>query len=152
MTAAQLLTIWHAECALAPGYLATSPQGVAFNQKGLKFNELALQRIGAAIEALAEPALPAADTIVLDSKCAKSASGNLWIDLEPADSLRVPSFTEVNKIGAPRFQCVFCSQCGQAFGPGDSGFSHCNSHKQLRAISWQEERALERADSPRSAS
>lgn len=27
-----------------------------------------------------------------------------------------------------RFQETFCSQCGGAFGPGDSGFSHCVDH------------------------
>lgn len=26
------------------------------------------------------------------------------------------------------FQSVWCSQCGGAFGPGDSGFSHCSQH------------------------
>lgn len=28
----------------------------------------------------------------------------------------------------PKFQETFCSQCGGAFGPGDSGFSHCDQH------------------------
>jgi hypothetical protein len=28
----------------------------------------------------------------------------------------------------PRFANVSCSQCGQDFGPGDHGFSHCISH------------------------
>ena len=27
-----------------------------------------------------------------------------------------------------KFQNVYCSQCGQGFGPGDSGFSHCRDH------------------------
>lgn len=30
--------------------------------------------------------------------------------------------------GSPRFPEVSCSQCGQSFGPGDHGFSHCSSH------------------------
>ena len=30
---------------------------------------------------------------------------------------------------APKFANVFCSQCGQEFGPGDHGFSHCANHK-----------------------
>ena len=30
---------------------------------------------------------------------------------------------------APKFANVFCSQCGQEFGPGDHGFSHCENHK-----------------------
>ena len=29
----------------------------------------------------------------------------------------------------PKFANVFCSQCGQEFGPGDHGFSHCENHK-----------------------
>lgn len=27
-----------------------------------------------------------------------------------------------------KFPEVFCSQCGEAFGPGDNGFSQCESH------------------------
>lgn len=27
-----------------------------------------------------------------------------------------------------RFAETFCSQCGGVFGPGDSGYSHCDSH------------------------
>lgn len=30
----------------------------------------------------------------------------------------------------PRFATTFCSQCGQDFGPGDHGFSHCRNHSQ----------------------
>lgn len=29
---------------------------------------------------------------------------------------------------AARFPEVSCSQCGQSFGPGESGFSHCIYH------------------------
>lgn len=78
-----------------------------------------------------ERTLPASDTITLDSLETSEAEartpGALWLDLPK-----------------PRFVNVICSNCGSAFGPGDSGFSHCESHKHLRAISWQEERALER--------
>lgn len=45
-----------------------------------------------------------------------------------------------------RFPNVICSNCGQAFGPGDSGFSHCQSHRHLRALSWNEERAIEQRE------
>ena len=27
-----------------------------------------------------------------------------------------------------KFQNTFCSQCGEEFGPGDSGYSHCQDH------------------------
>ncbi len=33
-----------------------------------------------------------------------------------------------------RFPITGCSQCGQTFGPGDSGFSHCKHHKGLRTL------------------
>ncbi len=29
---------------------------------------------------------------------------------------------------SPKFNTVSCSQCGSTFGPGDSGFSHCEDH------------------------
>ena len=28
----------------------------------------------------------------------------------------------------PKFEETFCSQCGKSFGPGDSGYSHCEDH------------------------
>ncbi|TAJ89686.1 SLOG family protein [Reyranella sp.] len=28
----------------------------------------------------------------------------------------------------PKFAETYCSQCGGSFGPGDSGFSHCDQH------------------------
>lgn len=28
-----------------------------------------------------------------------------------------------------RFQTVSCSQCGEEFGPRDSGYSHCEDHR-----------------------
>jgi len=30
-----------------------------------------------------------------------------------------------------KFPDVYCSNCGQAFGPGDNGFSHCENHAGL---------------------
>ncbi len=29
---------------------------------------------------------------------------------------------------APRFEKTHCSSCGGEFGPGDSGYSHCDQH------------------------
>ena len=29
---------------------------------------------------------------------------------------------------APKFPVTWCSRCGQEFGPGDHGFSHCENH------------------------
>jgi len=34
----------------------------------------------------------------------------------------------------PMFANTSCSQCGQSFGPGDHGFSHCSSHAGSRSI------------------
>lgn len=31
----------------------------------------------------------------------------------------------------PRYATVSCSQCGRDFGPGDHGFSHCDSHRKI---------------------
>ena len=28
-----------------------------------------------------------------------------------------------------KFQNTFCSQCGEEFGPGDHGYSHCSNHQ-----------------------
>lgn len=45
-----------------------------------------------------------------------------------------------------RFQNVFCSQCGQDFGPGEHGFSHCENHP-----GWKRDRMLKRKASARKA-
>ena len=31
-----------------------------------------------------------------------------------------------------KFKNISCSQCGEEFGPGNSGFSHCEDHKLVR--------------------
>jgi hypothetical protein len=33
-----------------------------------------------------------------------------------------------------RFNNTFCSHCGNAFGPGNEGFSHCENHAGLRSF------------------
>jgi hypothetical protein len=45
----------------------------------------------------------------------------------------------------PKFNETFCSQCGEAFGPGDSGYSHCQDHNppsatwyEVRYLAWHE--------------
>ena len=35
---------------------------------------------------------------------------------------------------APRFANVYCSGCGQKFGPGNAGFSRCTDHTVRRAL------------------
>lgn len=39
---------------------------------------------------------------------------------------------------APRFQQTHCSQCGQAQGPGESGFSTCESHRIAADLAYHE--------------
>lgn len=39
------------------------------------------------------------------------------------------------RASAPKFQNTSCSNCGRGFGPGDSGFSHCESHAGMKATS-----------------
>jgi uncharacterized OB-fold protein len=34
----------------------------------------------------------------------------------------------------PRFEMVYCSQCGEAFGPGNAGFSRCDEHTERPVI------------------
>lgn len=36
--------------------------------------------------------------------------------------------------GSPKYENVSCSQCGRGFGPGDHGFSHCDSHQALDKV------------------
>lgn len=40
-----------------------------------------------------------------------------------------------------RFPVTYCSQCGNAFGPGNHGFSHCKNHKGKRSLTAREESA-----------
>lgn len=48
---------------------------------------------------------------------------------------------------APRFPMTYCSSCGEAFGPGDHGFSHCKNHKGKLPLTAREEYAADlRAD------
>lgn len=61
----------------------------------------------------------------------------------------------------PRFDETFCSQCGGEFGPGYSGFSHCDQHEgrtnydglspAVRKVTLQFESGLarRRAENPR---
>lgn len=39
-----------------------------------------------------------------------------------------PRGSVVHQIMRPRFAVTHCSQCGQSFGSGPSGFSHCADH------------------------
>lgn len=34
----------------------------------------------------------------------------------------------------PKFEMVYCSQCGKGIGPGNEGFSSCDKHAHLTAV------------------
>lgn len=71
-----------------------------------------------------------------------------WQEEEPAFYARFVALTAISKAatralsgeaesraaGPYRFPNVDCSACGNSFGPGDNGFSHCRNHKDLRAV------------------
>ena len=38
---------------------------------------------------------------------------------------------EILALMEPKFPVTHCSQCGESFGPGDHGYSHCDDHKIL---------------------
>ncbi len=44
----------------------------------------------------------------------------------------------------PRFDKVYCSQCGGEFGPRDSGYSHCSDHRR-EAIEREKQNAVTQA-------
>ena len=43
----------------------------------------------------------------------------------------------------PQFQNTFCSQCGQEFGPGDHGYSHCRNHRLPSSTTTTSENEIE---------
>ena len=60
-----------------------------------------------------------------------------WNDEEPGPYARYVALLAISKAASPnqyRFENVGCSSCGEAFGPGDAGYSHCRGHKGLRAV------------------
>jgi hypothetical protein len=38
-----------------------------------------------------------------------------------------------------RYTVTYCSSCGEAFGPGDHGYSHCQNHEARRPLTAREE-------------
>lgn len=89
-----------------------------------------------------EPAIPSS-VDVLEIKLngytigGKDANG-VWHDLtrffreDMWDRIEDALLQQIER-ASPKFQNVFCSNCGQEFGPGNDGFSHCESHRGLKA-------------------
>ncbi len=59
------------------------------------------------------------------------AATSVWDEaaLSCARAIRAREVGADGTVRAPKFANVFCSQCGQEFGPGDHGFSHCENHR-----------------------
>lgn len=53
----------------------------------------------------------------------------------------LPPIEPRQRFAAPRFQRVFCSQCGRVFPPRDNGFSSCRSHAHLTPFAEFDRRA-----------
>jgi len=51
-------------------------------------------------------------------------------------------FASARAVRAPRFAKTYCSQCGGEFGPGNSGYSHCEDHRSLGATYWDHPGAI----------
>jgi regulator of replication initiation timing len=49
-------------------------------------------------------------------------------DMQMIDDIARSAFSTPQSPSLPKFAETFCSQCGGAFGPGDSGYSHCDQH------------------------
>ena len=56
------------------------------------------------------------------------------MEKHPEDFQPAPVKRSCTKDTKAKFKNVWCSSCGEDFGPGDSGFSHCESHKGMRPI------------------
>jgi hypothetical protein len=50
------------------------------------------------------------------------------IDDIARSAFSTPQSPSLPNIGEHKFAETFCSHCGGAFGPGDSGYSHCDQH------------------------
>jgi hypothetical protein len=59
--------------------------------------------------------------------------GRVWVESDGTETdfgaaLDVARAVIANATGEPRFQRVYCSQCGGEFPGGNEGFSHCSDH------------------------
>lgn len=52
--------------------------------------------------------------------------------LHPIMQAALAPFTQ----NIPKFDATYCSQCGNVFGPGNNGFSHCADHGQISQERW----------------
>lgn len=98
--------------------------GALYFCQALLSSSSAERRMREALEALSRPDGFARLTCK-EEKDARIAFALAALSARAGEDAPQPSAT-------PRFADVSCSHCGQSFGPGDHGFSHCENHKGLR--------------------
>ena len=67
--------------------------------------------------------VPRSRLVAMERELQEAADKLTAVQQSAGDEIR-----RLNREAAPRFESVWCSQCGRQFGPGNSGFSHCADH------------------------
>lgn len=75
-------------------------------------------------------------TLTLDNRYDAARLIKEMADLETGKDQPEPHALQAIYGSRTKFQSVSCSQCGQSFGPGDHGFSHCKNHEHLKPVRW----------------
>lgn len=66
--------------------------------------------------------------VLLVLQIAFDPDGSIWREFMPQ------GFDIPTPYVKARFACVYCSSCGEGFGPGNEGFGHCADHAHLKAV------------------
>jgi hypothetical protein len=127
-----------ASCAAKNGpedatFIASAPTDIA----ALIAEVRRLRRGEAEIDAMAGRGLVAYADVEEGGRISQYGICHSVDDMPPAsrwDRRTVCRFRAPPPVATHRFPNVSCSQCGNDFGPGDSGFSHCHDHaeKEIR--------------------
>jgi hypothetical protein len=64
-----------------------------------------------------------------------TVAANARVAISKAEGRAVIARAEDAPAALHKYQETYCSQCGKGFGLGSHGFSHCDSHRNLTAIS-----------------
>jgi hypothetical protein len=67
----------------------------------------------------------------------KSKSMGMWVTDDATEStpfFLTPTHWMPLPALPPKFMEVSCSACGESFGPGDHGFSHCSDHQAMPSV------------------
>jgi hypothetical protein len=84
-----------------------------------KDNNPAAPAVGAPVADM----VPRSRLVAMERELQEAADKLKAVQQSAGDEIR-----RLNREAAPRFESVWCSQCGRQFGPGNSGFSHCADH------------------------